>query len=291
MNQLQDDRSGRPSSSAGNRTRARVESHRRGRWLAVGVSCLVLFVSHTACGQESFGEPVHQRPSDEALGSTPWYDAEEDRVVPVRVEGENDDSENRNSRWLPQAQRLSKTPAASGSANATWSWGNVFAWFLLVAVLLLVVAGLVYAFTRAEADVGVVRRETAGRFPEERTLQRMQQLPAELRHATGNLRDETLRRMAAGEWNAAVVTLFGHQLLLLDEFSLLRLTRGKTNGSYVRETRASDTDAAAILQHTVDAFERGYFGRYPLSQENLTALWQENLKLETLLASRRGAAA
>lgn len=233
------------------------------------------------------------RPSDNALNSTPWYDADENRVIPVHVETQTDDSVHRNSRWLPKAQRLAKTPTprSSQGSNTPWTWGNVLAWLLLVSVVLVIVAALAYAFTRAEGDVRLIRRETSGTFRDEQTISRMRQLPAELSSTATNLREETLALMAAGHWDAAVVALFGHQLLLLDEHALLRLARGKTNGSYVRETRATSEEAASVLQQTVTAFERSYFGRYPLTRHGFESLWQQNLRLETLLASRREAAA
>jgi Domain of unknown function (DUF4129) len=127
--------------------------------------------------------------------------------------------------------------------------------------------------------------------PDEQMIQRMQELPAELRHVTGNLREQTLQLIAANRFDLAIITLFGHQLLLLDHAHMIRLSRGKTNGRYVRESRSADADAANLFQKTVNAFERCYFGRYSLSREEIESLWQDNLQLEEIVHARHEVAA
>ncbi len=94
----------------------------------------------------------------------------------------------------------------------------------------------------------------------------MKHLPAELRRTDVNLRSEAERLMREGQYDQAIILLFGHQLLLLDRFGMLRLNRGKTNRKYVRETRAVDGELAGRLQDTVNAFERSYFGRHSIAQ-------------------------
>ena len=93
----------------------------------------------------------------------------------------------------------------------------------------------------------------------------MKHLPAELRRTDVNLRSEAERLMNAGQFDQAIILLFGHQLLLLDHAGLLRLSRGKTNGRYVRETRAADHESADRLRLTATAFERSYFGRHTIA--------------------------
>ena len=122
-------------------------------------------------------------------------------------------------------------------------------------------------------------------------IERMKQLPAELRMVTGDLRAETLRCLAGGDYSRAIILLFGHQLLMLDKAGSLRLTRGKTNGRYVRETRANNPPAAAHFTSTVDAFERCYFGKHPITRAEMEELWKSNLKLEAILDPRREAVA
>lgn len=238
---------------------------------------------------------VSQR-SDDALASTPWYDAETKRVVPVHVTPESNDNLNRSSRWLPKAKRVQQAAQASPSSSTSSSSGSgstVFAWLILGALLIAIVAALAYGFSRAEIELGprTSLQRRLSEAPDQQMIQRMQELPAELRHVTGNLRDQTMQLIAAGRYDLAIITLFGHQLLLLDQAGMLRLSRGKTNGRYVRETRAADSKSAEYFQRTVNAFERCYFGRYSLSREEIDTLWQDNLHLEGIVHSRHEVAA
>ncbi len=119
----------------------------------------------------------------------------------------------------------------------------------------------------------------------------MKHLPAELRRTDVNLRSEAERLMQEGQYDQAIILLFAHQLLLLDRATLIRLNRGKTNGKYVRETRSVDPESAQWLRATVAAFERSYFGRHPIEQDDFTELWQSNLKLEESIRRRQELAA
>ena len=236
------------------------------------------------------------RPSEDALSTTPWYDADAKRVVPVTVKPEADDTINRDSRWLPKAERVQKQSTPSTSSNTSTGSstnGQIFAWLILAALLLAIVGALVYGFNQADIELGrkspMQRRLSSA--PDEQMIERMQELPAELRHVTGNLREQTLQLIAAERFDLAIITLFGHQLLLLDHAAMIRLSRGKTNGRYVRETGAADMTAAGQFQKTVNAFERCYFGRYSLSREEMESLWQDNLRLEEIVHARHEVAA
>ncbi len=243
-------------------------------------------------------------PTEGALSSTPWYDPDSAELVPVRVETVTDDSAHRDSRWLPEAQRVRKQGSWSASASGGsgsgsglfgtgLTWGNLFGWTVLVLILLAVVALLLYVFSKADFDMG---GGTKGRVAtdgdtDEQTVERMKQLPAELRRTGIDLREEALRLMEQSEFEQAVILLFGHQLLLLDRAGLLRLSRGKTNGRYVRETRAIDPALARRLDTTVTSFERSYFGRHSIDADEFARLWENNVGLEKAVRASREVAA
>ncbi|MCG8652987.1 MAG: DUF4129 domain-containing protein [Pirellulales bacterium] len=243
---------------------------------------------------------------DGALGDSVWYDSEEGRVLPIYVESVTDDSHNRNSRWLPKAKKVAKptntntTTGGGGGGKGTGlfgsglTFGNLFGWMLLVAILITVVALLVYGFSKAEVDLGQdikVRNDAHSKTPDEQMIERMKHLPAELRRTDVNLRTEAERLMNLGQYDQAIILLFGHQLLLLDRAGLLRLNRGKTNGKYVRQTRSVDPEAGRLLRAVVIAFEQSYFGRYPIQQRDFAELWQGNQRLEELIQRRQERAA
>ncbi len=243
-------------------------------------------------------------PADKALGDTSWYDSAVGEVLPIAVKPVVDDSLNRDSRWLPEAKRVVKSATPSGTAGggsggtglfgSGLTIGNLFGWMLLATLLVTAVALLVYAFSKAEIDLGTdskLRSSQAHGAPDEQTIERMKHLPAELRRTDVNLRSEAERLMNEGQYEQAIILLFGHQLLLLDRAGLLRLNRGKTNGKYVRETRAVDPDSAVRLRATVTAFERSYFGRHEIVHSEFVELWHENLKLEQSIQRRQELAA
>lgn len=239
------------------------------------------------------GRRTNLDPAAEALGNTPWYDADSKAVRPVKVQRTFDDSANRDSRWLPSVKRVRKAPTTStptttaggfgGVFGTGLSIGNLFGWLLLVMILVAVVGLLAYAFSRAELEFGRSSRDNGTLItgtPDAQTIERMKHLPPELRRTDVNLRSEALRLMQLGSYDQAIILLFGHQLLLLDRAGSLRLARGKTNGRYVRETRQHDPAMADCLAATVNAFERSYFGRHMIGEAEFEHLWRNNESLE-----------
>lgn len=230
-------------------------------------------------------------PVDGALESTPWFDAETESLRPVRVRTIRDDSANRGSRWLPTAKPIPAAPAAGGSAptaaggsglfGSGLTLGNLIGWAVLAIMLVTVVGILVFVFSKTELDpLTGPAKGAAGTITDEQTIERMKHLPPELRRGGVNLREEAERLMRLGDFDQAIILLFGHQLLTLDRAGRLRLARGKTNGRYLREVGATDFELADRLGMTVRAFERSYFGRHPLGEADFRALWESNLDIE-----------
>lgn len=241
-------------------------------------------------------------PSAEALSDTIWFDAEDGSVIPVEVKPRQDDSFNRNSRWLPKAKRVQDsagTSTANGTTNTItgngWfgtglTTGNLLGWVLIIAFVVVAALVLMYALSKTEIDLaaGPAGRQRGGkRDHDEQTLERIKQLPPELRRTDVNLRDEAQRLMSQGDYKQAIILLFAHQLLYLDRAGYLRLNRGKTNRLYVRETRASDRQIGFWLQATVTAFERSYFGRHSIQSDDFSQLWTDNLALEQAVQKRQ----
>ena len=264
-----------------------------------------------AAGTEEALSPVKDAgldttPVDHALSESVWYDATEG-LVPVQVKPIVDDSLNRDSRWLPKAKKIKVPPtnnAGGGTAGggtggnglfgSDLTLGNLFGWLLLIALLAGGLGALFYVISRAEIDVAVnskSRLSSADDTPDQQMIERMKHLPAELRRTDVNLRTEAERLMREGQYDQAIILLFGHQLLLLDRFGLLRLNRGKTNRKYVRETRGADSALAKLLQDTVNAFEKSYFGRHAIGQREFADLWRANKEMEEAIERRRETAA
>ncbi len=249
---------------------------------------------------------VVNAPTEGVLSDSVWYDADTGAVVPIHVTPVTDDSMNRNSRWLPQAKRVAKPAAnpATGTGTTTGtgagvfgtnlSFGNLLGWFLLIVMVAAAIGLLLYTVSKTELDLTSAKGGKSAdllKATDEQILERIKHLPAELRRTDVNLRSEAERLMREGQFDQAIILLFGHQLLLLDRVGMLRLNRGKTNRRYVRETRRDDPAAAKILNTTVQAFERSYFGRHSITAPQFEQLWQSNESLERSIERRREVAA
>lgn len=253
-------------------------------------------------------------PISNALRTTPWFDAEKNSLTPIEVNPEADDTDNRDSRWLPKPKAVSKpkntkakapaTPATNNGNTAGTGTGlfgsglsfmNLLGWLTLGLIVIAGIGAIYYVLSRADlkkVDVGKRKENSAIRAnPGEQTIERMQQLPEELRRTDVNLRSEAQRLMQSGEYDQAIILLFAHQLLLLDGYGALRLNRGKTNRRYIRETRAVNPDAAKCLAVTIEFFERSYFGRHKITQSEFATMWRANEQLETGLQQSQGEAA
>lgn len=243
----------------------------------------------------------------QAIGEREWYDPETDRLVPLKVKTAADDSIHRDSRWLPKPKKIRQTPAngsgatPDGSRNfpgrfidflgSILSSANLFAWGVLILLVVGLVALLVYAYSRIDQQPDFTAATTS--LPDdldEQLAARIEQLPEELRQQTTDLRGAAQHWMQEGNFDRAIILLFGHQLLLLDRRQLIRLSRGKTNRQYLNEAR-SHVEARSILRNTVEAFEASFFGRHPLSGERFSVLWDANERLEEILAQHHEAIA
>jgi hypothetical protein len=235
----------------------------------------------------------------EEIGKTTWFDPEKQSLTPVELDVQPSDTIHRDSRWLPNAKKIVKPASSNTSSGSSGSsgWfntgittGNVIGWFVLAILFVTATAALLYAFSKIDpntlaSDKKSDRNSSAGM--DEQTINRIKELPAELRRTDVNLRTEAERLMQIGDFDEAIKCLFGHQLLLLDRHGTIRLSRGKTNGRYVAETRRDLPDAAPLLHATVRTFEASYFGRHTPSREIFGQLWQGNRELEQLTAPER----
>jgi len=214
------------------------------------------------------------------LEDTAWYDASEETLQPVPVKERSVDAANRSSRW---------------SAGPSQPWNFDFSWLKLIGWIILIVAAIGVAFLAgwllryAEFDFGRSQTDalsmTKSDQLDEQTRKRIEELPPELRQEEGHPRAIAEHWMKQGNFERAIVALFGHQLLLLDRVGWLRLSRGKTNRRYVTETRRHQTEAGRLLKETVDAFEYVYFGRHSLDADTFSRMWEQNEKLESLVSS------
>jgi hypothetical protein len=241
----------------------------------------------------------------DAVGETVWYDPDSDRLKPMTLETQSDDSIHRDSRWSSRPQKASQQNSGFweslfgslrgffASLGGAFSSATLFAWLILILLIGLLVALLVYAYSRIDQQPDLVAskgRKGGGPLDAAARAERMEQLPEALQDQPHDLRGAAALAREQGQLERAIIFLFGHQLLLLDQHQLLRLSRGKTNRQYLREA-AVEPLAGEVLGGTVESFEASYFGRHPLSRERFETLWTENARLESALSEQHEAVA
>src|SRR5262249_39682486 len=93
---------------------------------------------------------------------------------------------------------------------------------------------------------------------------------------------EALRRRAAGDLAGAIVCLFAHQLLSLDQLGLIRLGPGRTGRQYVHGLR--DRELVDSIGETLNLFEQVYYGNQVPAAPAFERAWSRAQKFE----ERRG---
>ena len=201
----------------------------------------------------------------------PWYDAKTDEVRRIEVTADTSSSAgNRDSTWREDAASPS-TGNFSLDLSAFWTLMQVLAWTLLAAILIGIVALLVWAFMRAEggltsdgdSDVSVHRASD---------VDRVESLPFQVKRPRADLLAEARRQYELGNYGEAIVYLFSYQLVQLDKQQLIHLTRGKTNRQYLREVRRRPR-LFQVLETTMIAFEDVFFGHHELERDRFEACW------------------
>lgn len=204
-------------------------------------------------------DPVAEAGQALADGGFRWYDEATDDLRPLRV--------------LPSEEPRKRSESASQAT--TW-----LAWvFLIVLGLLLVGIPLYLAFNRAPPPT------LESSVPRRLSIQadRIVALPVQLDPKSDNLLEESQKHFRLGDYKQALIYLFSHQLLVLDQAHFIRLSRGKTNRQYLRELRRHRPDLASLLEPNILAFEQVYFGQHAIDQTRYQQCWEQFRQMEQRL--------
>ncbi len=167
------------------------------------------------------------------------------------------------TRPKPSTRRWPRMPSwlTSGVSFAAKS-------FLVLLVLVLIVFGTVTLMRRLHVlgSSYVANKNEVGNQVDITKLADLGLNP----EANDNLLAQIRDRRATGKLDAAIVLLYGYELLRLDKAQLLRILRGKTNRQYVRELRNSPR-LQQLLGDTMFAFEDSFFGGRTISADRLDA--------------------
>jgi hypothetical protein len=218
----------------------------------------------------------------------PWYDAKEDRVVPVLP------WDGLRFAWV---ERLGAWISRRLDAVAQWfrglnRWrlpglgrvGDLIAIGLAMLLITLVLVALIELLRRYRPLVG--DEPTKAGAARAGSAQRIEGLPAGVRLDADDLWAEAQRLRARGDLAGAVVHLFAHQLLALVRLDQVRLVPGRTARQLVRGV--GDRQVRGLVEPTLRLFEAVYYGRHTPSPEAFEAVWAGALAFERRLAAEAG---
>ena len=158
---------------------------------------------------------------------------------------------------------------------------NFLIYFVALVMLVVALTALVLMILRA---LGL--RKPAIKPAEPATVgeaQRIEALPYPIARGNVSLLDQARSFYQAGNYAAAMLYLFSHQLVQLDRRQIIRLAKGKTNRQYLREV-----GQAAMLRQlvgqTLVAFEDVFFGHHDIDRQRFEACWTRLPEFDSLLA-------
>lgn len=112
---------------------------------------------------------------------------------------------------------------------------------------------------------------------------RIDALPYPVARANLSLLDQARHFYQAGNYAAAIIYLFSHQLVQLDRRQIIRLAKGKTNRQYLREVGQAEM-LRQLVGQTVVAFEDVFFGHHDIDRQRFEACWSRLPEFESFLA-------
>ena len=216
-----------------------------------------------------------------------WFDAKTGNITPVAARKNEIDVSDRHSSVATPEPRTNSAwwDSLWGSLSIVFSW--LFEGWLTILGVFLVLLALVAGFLvwrHGSKGGGFFRsREAKDLLAHELEKAKIQDLPFEIEQTAIGLLGQAAKLRAAGDYSKAIVYLFSHVLVEMDGARCIRLTRGKTNRTYLRELRGREM-LKSFTNQLVQAFEFAFFGKHQLSQESFEAIWQqlpvfeENLK-------------
>jgi hypothetical protein len=223
-------------------------------------------LARTVCAEDLTEQEAVESARQSLDGSAdfPWYDAANDRLQRIDVKPPKD-LENRDSRWE------SKPPSWSLPG---WLWRllELLGWIILIAVMAVLVVFLVRSFLWDEERIALTS-ETEDAARNSGDIDRVDSLPFQLKRPQADLLSEARRHYESGDYGQAIIYLYSYQLVQLDRYQIIRLTKGKTNRQYLREVRPQP-DLFALLEGTMVAFEDVFFGRHRLERHRFESCWQ-----------------
>lgn len=228
------------------------------------------------------------RESLKSLRNPSWYDSEKDSIRsldPPKIE------EDKGSRGTWTTSFDPTKPTTATTTGGGWSFWEILSYlftylvYVSLAALFLTVAYLLFSYFKAAGYFGEgldVSPSTDSEEVPQLPVDRIEELPFEVRTVRGNLLDEARECYERGDYNRAVVYLYGYKLVKLDNRHHIELTKGKTNRQYLWELRGKG-EIKTLIEPIVLAFEDSFFGHHDLDRARFESLWKNVDRFHQLL--------
>lgn len=223
-----------------------------------------------------------------SLKKAPWYDAEADGLKSIDPPTVVEDKGSRGT-W---EGKLDDSQTKTTTTAGTWDFSlwNILGWilrgfiFLIIAAILGTIGFVLFRYFNLASyfDDGTLGDSTLDEKIPETPADKIEELPFDVRAVRGNLLDEARACYEQGDFNRAVVYLYGYQLVQLDKRQQIELAKGKTNRQYLWELR-SRREMKNLIEPTVVAFEDAFFGEHDLDRSRFEPLWKNVDRFHQLL--------
>lgn len=205
--------------------------------------------------------------------SLPWYDAASEDIKPVEFEARDEPrSQLRGTiaKKVPRAKKKRRNGTFNNwGANWDGSIGTFFYWLMWAVLAVAFIILIVWAVRNVDVRPSFARDEVE----QARSLaQSVAQLPFQVEIGNDDFRSLAKKAIQANDYRQAIVWLFSHVLVSLDQKNLIRLKKGKTNRQYLREL-ADERQLSDYYADVMLPFEATFFGDKELNQEQFTRCW------------------
>ena len=194
----------------------------------------------------------------------PWYDKTNDTLQRVEV----------------------PLPVESGSHHFRAEL-NALVYLAALAVLAAGVTALLVMMFRARRLRRPPSRQAEAMLIGE--AQRIEALPYPIAQRNLSLLEQAGTFRQAGNYAAAMIYLFSHQLVQLDRRHVIHLSKGKTNRQYLREI--GQPTLRMLINQTLVAFEDAFFGHHDIDRWRFETCWSRLPEFDSLLMEARPARA
>ena len=218
-----------------------------------------------------------ESPDDIALkrGSDPlWYSSEKRALVPVTPISRNS---------IDASDRLDRIASSNSTKTKDYSWMTEFfeglleffrnTWHIvLIVVIVAAVTLVIFLLARIQNLVEAPNRQLSGATSVATQQRKVTDLPFELDSPDIPLFQLVEQYRASGDYSKAIVYLYSLMLIELDAVGLIRLAKGTTNWTYLRELTPRQHENAFATK-VVYWFEHVFFGKQNMDAHAFESLW------------------